>query len=85
MTISTLSSRGFNQGTSRAKKAAKKGPVSITGRGRPVHVLLTIEDYQRLSSDHASIVEMLAMPESSQIGFEPLRLRGPIPRPVELN
>jgi hypothetical protein len=50
-----------------------------------VYVLLTIEDYQRLSSDHASIVEMLAMPESSQIGFEPLRLRGPIPRPVELN
>ena len=41
MTITTLSSRQFNQDTSRAKKAAIAGPVFITDRGRPAHVLLT--------------------------------------------
>jgi prevent-host-death family protein len=85
MTITTLSSREFNQDTSRAKTAAKHGPVFITDRGRPAHVLLTIEDYQRLSSDHASIVEMLAMPETFPIDFEPPRLRGPTARPVDLD
>jgi antitoxin (DNA-binding transcriptional repressor) of toxin-antitoxin stability system len=36
MTITTLSSREFNQNTSHAKKAALKGPVFITDRGKPV-------------------------------------------------
>ncbi|PKM01702.1 MAG: prevent-host-death protein, partial [Gammaproteobacteria bacterium HGW-Gammaproteobacteria-6] len=49
MTITTLSSRQFNQDASRAKKAAQTGPVIITDRGRPAHVLLTFEQYQRLS------------------------------------
>jgi hypothetical protein len=31
----------FNQDTSGAKKAAERGPVYITDRGRPAHVLLT--------------------------------------------
>lgn len=42
MTITTLSSREFNQGVSGVKKAAKRGPVFITDRGRPAHVLLSI-------------------------------------------
>lgn len=37
----TLSSREFNQDTSGAKKAANEGPVFITDRGRPAHVLLS--------------------------------------------
>ena len=37
----------------RAKKAAAEGPVFITDRGRPAHVLLTIEDYQRLGGEIA--------------------------------
>ena len=32
MSITKLSSREFNQDTSRAKRAAKKGPVFITDR-----------------------------------------------------
>ena len=47
MTITTLTSREFNQDTSRAKKAAARGPVFITDRGRPAHVLLSIEAYPR--------------------------------------
>ena len=72
----TLSSREFNQDTSRAKKAAKRGPVIITDRGRPSHVLLTIEEYQRLLGPSASIVELLAMPGAEDIELEVPRVRG---------
>jgi prevent-host-death family protein len=47
MPMTTLSSREFNQDTSKAKKAAKSGPVFITDRGRPAHVLLSIEHSSR--------------------------------------
>ena len=83
MTVTTLSSREFNQDTSRAKKAAQNGPVFITDRGRPAHVLLTIEDYQRMSAGTASIIDMLAMPGVEDIDFEPGRI-GTIFRPADL-
>lgn len=70
MKISTLSSREFNQDASRAKKAAKDGPVFITDRGRLAHVLLTIEDYQRLAGASSSIIDLLAMPGAAEIDFE---------------
>ena len=76
MHITTLSSREFNQDTSGAKKAAREGPVFITDRGRPAHVLLTIDEYQRLSGGSESIVEMLAMPGIEDIEFEPPRAWG---------
>ncbi|PTM92725.1 type II toxin-antitoxin system Phd/YefM family antitoxin [Mycoplana dimorpha] len=60
--MTTMSSREFNQDTGRAKKAAEKGPVFITDRGRPAHVLLSIEDYNRLSSRRLSIADLLDMP-----------------------
>jgi prevent-host-death family protein len=62
MTITTLSSREFNQDTSRAKKAAADGPVFITDRGKPAHVLLSIQEYQRITGVHRNIVDALAMP-----------------------
>jgi prevent-host-death family protein len=75
MTITTLSSREFNQDTSRAKKAAQKGPVFITDRGKPAHVLLSIEEYRRLTDKGDSIVDMLAMPPGAvDIEFEPPRI-----------
>ncbi|KTB58251.1 MULTISPECIES: type II toxin-antitoxin system Phd/YefM family antitoxin [Pseudomonas] len=70
MTITTISSREFNQDTSGAKKAASKGPVFITDRGKPAHVLLSIEDYQKLTGLNANIVDLLVMPEAAEIDFE---------------
>jgi prevent-host-death family protein len=75
MAITTLSSREFNQDTSRAKKAASKGPVFITDRGKPAHVLLSIEEYQRLSGQRRNIVDALSMPGLADIDFEAPRLR----------
>ena len=74
MAITTLSSREFNQDTSRAKKAASKGPVFITDRGKPAHVLLSIEEYQRLTGGHRKIADALAMPGLADIEFDPPRL-----------
>ena len=73
--ITTLSSREFNQDASRAKKAAGKGPVFITDRGTPAHVLLSIEDYYRITGRRRSIVEALSMPGLSDIELEAPRLR----------
>ena len=73
MTFTTLSSREFNQDTSRAKKAAVRGPVFITDRGKPAHVLLSIEEYQRLAGTHRRIADALAMPGIAEIEFDPPR------------
>ena len=83
MAITTLSSREFNQDTGRAKKAARKGPVFITDRGHPAHVLLSIEEYQEMTSKGKSIIDLLAMPEAVEIEFEPPRLGDEFPKPAE--
>ena len=56
-----MSSRQFNQDTSGAKKAAENGPVYITDRGRPAHVLLTFDDYEELVGPHR-VLDLLAEP-----------------------
>ncbi len=84
MPITTLSSREFNQDTSRAKKAATEGPVFITDRGKPAHVLLSIEEYQRLTARPRSIVEALSMPGLCDIVFDPPRSRE-LPRPADFS
>ncbi|MBX6964650.1 type II toxin-antitoxin system Phd/YefM family antitoxin [Alcaligenes faecalis] len=74
MTITTLSSREFNQATSEAKKAASNGPVIITDRGRPSHVLMTFQNYLQLTEQCRNIIDELAMSdEDADIGFEPGR------------
>lgn len=84
MRITKLSSREFNQDTARAKKAAKRGPVFITDRGRPKHVLLTIEAYEELTGGSANIVDMLAMPGAEDVDFEPPRFDR-LQRPADLS
>lgn len=81
MPITTISSRAFNQDASGAKRAAASGPVVITDRGRPSHVLMSIEHYRRLTGQDTSIVELLADP--SDVPFEPPRL-GPVARTADL-
>jgi prevent-host-death family protein len=70
MTITTLSSRQFNQDASKAKKATLDGPVIITDRGRPAHVLLTFEDYKKISGARSKIADLLAMPGIENIEIE---------------
>lgn len=84
MAVTTFSSREFNQAVTRAKKAAQIGPVFITDRSRPTHVLLSIDEYHRLTGGQVSVVERLAMPAEPEIEFDPPRLRGPLFQPADL-
>ncbi len=63
MATKKLTSREFNQDTGGAKRAAESGPIYITDRGRPSHVLLTFADYQRLAANQPGIIELLSEPE----------------------
>ena len=84
MPITTLSSREFNQDTGRAKHAARRGPVFITDRGRPAHVLITIEEYQKLTGDPLMLADALAQLEGTPIEFDPPKLHGVLSKPVDL-
>ncbi len=85
MTITTISSREFNQDAGGAKKSAEKGPVIITDRGKPAHVLMSFEDYQKLIGKGLSLADALAMPGGEDIEFEPPRLEGPISKPADFD
>ena len=76
MTITTLSSREFNQHASDAKKKANNGPVFITDRGRPAHVLLSIDEYQKLTGGQMTLAEALAQHDGPDFDFEPPRAAG---------
>lgn len=71
--MSTLTSRELNHDVSSAKKAAQDGPVIITNRGKPSHVLMTYDDFKRLSGKRRSLIEALSMPGLSEIDFSPER------------
>lgn len=82
--VTTISSREFNQDTSGAKRAAARGPVYITDRGRPAHVLLAYDEYERLlGADH--VLDRLGEPA----GVEDIELVLPtsdeLARPVEFS
>ncbi len=84
MTITTVSSREFNQHASEVKKAARNGPVFITDRGRPAHVLLSIKDYQLLTGNSQKIADLLVMPGFEDNDLEIPQLRD-FPRPADLS
>lgn len=80
-----LTSREFNQDTARAKRAAEDGPVIITDRGRPAHVLMSIEDYRRLTGAGLSLAAAIADPAAGDFDFVPPRLAGAVSRPADLD
>lgn len=81
----TFTSREFNQDTGGAKRAAEAGPVYITDRGRPSHVLMSFEDYRKLAGAQPSIIERLGEPA----GIEAVDFDAPLgreaPRPAQFD
>lgn len=55
----TITSRDFNRDVSAAKRAAEHGPVTITDHGRRSHVLLTAEEFDRLSGRQELMGDLL--------------------------
>lgn len=69
--MAQLSAREFNQDVSAAKRAAESGPVIVTDRGRPAYVLLSIDEYQRLTSrDHEEFLSALSMDDDEDVEFD---------------
>lgn len=67
----TMSSREFNQATGIAKVAALAGPVYVTDRGRPSHVLLSYDHYRRLTNGIRTLADALgSKPEAGEIDLE---------------
>ncbi len=65
--MKVVSSRDFNQDVSYAKRAARIEPVFITDRGKPTHVLMSIENFRNLTGQTVTMVDLLAMPDSIDI------------------
>lgn len=84
----SISSREFNQDVAKAKRATTQGPVFITDRGTPAHVLLTVEDYYKLTGNIKSVADLLSMPgmssDAAEIDFDPVRSSEVVARKVEL-
>ena len=76
MPSTKISSREFNQDVGKAKRAAAKGPVIITDRGEPAHVLLSIDEYRSLAGEDLSILDLLFDPKAAKIPFEPEKAKG---------
>lgn len=71
MPVTRLSSRALNQDIGFAKRAAHDGPVIITDRGKPAHVLMTYEAWLAREAPPRRLVDAIAMPGLSEIELEP--------------
>jgi prevent-host-death family protein len=83
--MKTMTSREANQDFSRAKREAKSGPVIITERGRPANVLMSFEEYRRLTAGRRNIVDALQMPGQEDVEFEPPPRQKANPREIDLS
>lgn len=71
--MATFTSREFNHDVTAAKRAAASGPVVITDRGTPAHVLLTYEHYQSLRGRSRNLSAVLRM-DGADVDFDPGRV-----------
>jgi antitoxin (DNA-binding transcriptional repressor) of toxin-antitoxin stability system len=78
--MTTMSAREFNQDVSAAKRAAAREPVIITDRGTPAYVLLSIDEFRRLTGHDQGIVEWLSMEDDINFETEPLDLKLTVPQ-----
>ncbi len=85
MNITTISSRELNHDVSKAKRAALSGPVFITDRGQTAHVLLSIDEYQKITDNKESIAELLAMSDVTDVEFDPPQLTKELYNPADFS
>lgn len=82
-----FSARRFNQDTAGAKRAAEDGPVYVTDRGRPSHVLLSFDEYARLLGTAAGDADLLTAlgsdADAAEVDLDVRRARD-LPRAAEL-
>lgn len=77
--MTTITAREFNRDVSAAKREADRGAVTITDRGEPAYVLLSIEDYRRMGERGSSLLDRLSMDDDFEIEFEPVHIEFTVP------
>lgn len=76
MSALSMTSREFNPSASEAKRASLSGPVLITDRGKPSHVLLSIEEYRKRAGGMTSLADAMAQHGRDDLDFDVRRVRG---------
>lgn len=79
-----ITSREFNRDVSAAKRAAEQGPVTITDHGRRSHVLLTAEEFDRLTGERELVGDRLWSRGTEHLELELPERRIEPPREREL-
>lgn len=79
-----ISSREFNRDVSAAKRAAEHGPVTITDHGRPSHVLMTADEFDRLSGRQELMGDLLWEGQDPNVELELPERRIEPPRNLDL-
>lgn len=76
--MATISSRELNQDIGAAKRAAAVSPVVITDRGKPAFVLMTHEEFRRMSGEKAgpTMLDLLANEDAAGIDID---FKRPVP------
>lgn len=67
----TITSSDFRRDGAAAMRAAERGPGTITDHGRPSHVLLTVEDFARLTGARDLMGARLWENQDPSIEFDP--------------
>lgn len=80
MTTTTLPSRTWYRDAAAVKRAAQRGPVFITDRGRPTLAVLSMADYERLAGvPGPSLLEVMhGLEGGGDEPFEPGHLSGEV-------
>lgn len=80
----TVTSREFDCVVGAAMRAAEQGPVMVIDHGRAAHVLLTVEEFERLSGTPELMGDRLRTGQDHGDEFDlPVRRVEP-PRPLDL-
>ena len=81
----SVTAREFNRDSSRVKRESDAGPVFITDRGKPSHVLMTINDYRRIMGSNHSWLDLMGDPDAAGIDLDVDRDRKATFRPLVLD
>jgi len=75
-TAHSYSSREFTANVAIAKRQAISQPVFIKDRDTPTHVLMSINEYNRLIGNEETALDALAMPAAAgDFEFDPPKLK----------
>lgn len=70
MRPTNLTSYEFDADAGQAKNAADEDPVFLCEHGQPAYVLMSIAEFQRITSGGWTIADLLYMPEAAELDVE---------------